>query len=412
LRRLPTNNKEENNRVGRSSLHRKQSAASNEKENERELARLRVHIEDVTKSIIDLISAREKLSTEVARIKRKSATPIENLKVESSLAAKTEGYANQLGVDPLLATRILSLILDSSKTVQREAYYEESIRSFLKEKGIERIAVIGAGRMGGWFASYFAGLAHSLIIFDQSQEKSRKLAHELHAKKAKSLEEIVTEADLVVVAIPISDSAPMIKKLALLSQKHLSSRSKRTPLRVLELCSVKQPLVEAGLIGKKATKGLPGNVTLYSIHPMFGPDVKHFAQNKILEISEEEENDGLITGLFPHFRIYRLDARTHDKMMSYILSLPHLLALLFADIIGSEAPLLKMYSGPSFERMLDMSRKVLSESPSVYFEIQSSNKENSKMVKQLRRSLELLSRLRGDRRRFRKLFERTKRELH
>ena len=198
----------------------------NEEENERELARLRVHIEDVTKSIIDLISAREKLSTEVARIKRKSAAPIENLKVESSLAAKTEDYAEQVGVDPILATRILSLILDSSKTVQRRAYYEESIRSFLKEKGIEKIAIIGAGRMGGWFASSFAGISQSLIIYDQSQEKSRKLARELHAKKAKSLEEITIETDLVVVAIPISDSARVIKKLALLSQKHLSSRSK------------------------------------------------------------------------------------------------------------------------------------------------------------------------------------------
>ncbi len=380
-------------------------------EEKRELARLRVHIEDVTKSIIDLISAREKLSIEVARIKRKSAIPIENLMVESSLATKMGDYAEHLGVDPLLATTILSLILDSSKTVQRKAYYEESIRSFLKEKGIRKIAVIGAGRMGGWFASYFAGLSHSLIIFDQNQEKSRKLAYEIQAKKAKSLEEAVIGADLVVVAISISDSARMIKRLALLSQKHLSSRSKRIPLRVLELSSVKQPLVEAGLVGKEATKGLPGNVTLYSIHPMFGPDAKHFAQNKMLEISEEEKSDGLIGGLFPQYRIYRLDARTHDKMMSYVLSLPHLIALLFADLIESEGPLLKIYSGPSFMRMLEMSRKVLSESPSVYFEIQSSNKENSKMLKQLRRSLELLSRLRGDRQRFRKLFERTKREL-
>ena len=343
LRRSPKNI-EENSRVGKSRLHRKHRAALNEEE-KRELARLRVHIEDVTKSIIDLISAREKLSIEVARIKRKSAIPIENLMVESSLATKMGDYAEQLGVDPFLATTILSLILDSSKTVQRKAYYEESIRSFLKEKGIRKIAVIGAGRMGGWFASYFAGLSHSLIIFDQSQEKSKKLAYELQVKKAKSLEEIAIEADLVVVAIPISESARMIKRLALLSQKHLSSRSKRSPLRVLELCSVKQPLVEAGLVGKEATKGLPGNVTLYSIHPMFGPDAKHFAQNKMLEISEEEKSDGLISGLFPQCRIYRLDARTHDKMMSYVFSLPHLIALLFADLIESEGPLLKMYSG-------------------------------------------------------------------
>ena len=87
---------------------------------------------------------------------------------------------------------------------------------------------------------------------------------------------------------------------------------------------MKQPLVEAGLVGKEAKKRLPGNVTLYSIHPMFGPDAKHFAQNKLLEISEGEESDGLIAGIFPQCSIYRLNAQTHDKMMSYILSLPHL----------------------------------------------------------------------------------------
>src|SRR5208282_5110639 len=189
---LKRENKKKNR--GRNSSARRRQRATLDEENKRELARLRVHIEDLTKSIIDLISARQKLSIEVARVKRKSDAPIENLEVESSLATKIEDYAEQLGVDPFLATRILSIILDSSKTVQRKAYYEASIRSFLKEKGIRKIGVIGAGRMGEWFASYFAGLSHPVLIFDQSREKSRKLAYRLHAKQAKSLEEVAREA--------------------------------------------------------------------------------------------------------------------------------------------------------------------------------------------------------------------------
>ena len=305
---------------------------------EKELARLRVHIEEITKSIIDLISAREKLSIEVAGIKKKSGVPIENLKVESSLAREVQNYSGELGVDQLLAAKILFLILDSSKTVQRKEYYEDSIRSFLKDKEISKIAVIGAGRMGGWFASYFAGLSVPLIIFDQDKNKSRKLASELKAKMASSLKEIARDADLVVVAIPITDTPRMIRTLASLT----NSKMRDSTLPVLELCSVKEPLVKAGLIGKELKKS---NVSLYSIHPMFGPDVNHFAQNKLLEISVDGESDGLINGLFPHFQILRLDARTHDRAMSYVLALPHLVALLFADVIASESSSLKKYSG-------------------------------------------------------------------
>jgi prephenate dehydrogenase/chorismate mutase len=374
---------------------------------EKELALLRVHIEDVTKSIIDLIGERQKLSIEVARLKKKDNVPVENLKVESSLATRTRNYAESVCVDPLLATSILSLIIDSSKMVQRKEYYEEQIRSFLRSKGIKKVGVIGAGRMGGWFASYFAGLNQSLIIFDRSQEKSRKLADKLRAKRAKNLEEIA-EADVVVVAIPISHSAGMIKRLAVFSRKRTLARNS-APLRIVEICSVKQPLVDAGLTGKDA-KRLLGNAKLYSIHPMFGPDAKHFAQNKILQICGDE-NDGLIEGFFPHYRIYPMDAQTHDRMMSYVLSLPHITALLFAYLIAKENSILKMYSGPSFDRMLDISLKVLSESPSVYFDIQSSNRANPKMFTKLRRSLEHLGRLQVDNQSFRELFERTSKEL-
>ena len=367
------------------------------------LSRLRVSIEEITKSIVDLISARQKLSIEVARIKRRSNAPIENLQVESSLQRKVHDYAEEVGVDPLLASKMLSLILDSSKTVQRRSYYEESIRLFLREKRIDHIAVIGAGRMGVWFASYFAGLLHSPTIFDQDTKKAKALARLVQGKRARNLEQVAREADLVVVAIPISRTPALVKQL---TQK-LPRR--RGPLLILELTSVKNPLARAGLIGKNSKT--PDNITLYSIHPMFGPDAKHFAENKMLEISENMEGDRLLQGLFPHFKIFTLSEQEHDKMMSYILSLPHLVSLLFADMIANGESQIRNYSGPSFDRMLDLARKVLSESPSVYFEIQSSNPENSKMLKQLRKSLDHFTSMSRDKEEFRRFFESTQTKL-
>ena len=384
----------------RKSSRQKKATPNDEKE---ELSRLRTSIEEITESIIDLVNARQNLSVEVARIKRLSNAPIENLQVELSLQSKVHDYAEEVGVDPLLASKMLSLILDSSKAVQRRSYYEESIRSFLREKRIDHIAVIGAGRMGGWFASYFTGLLHPPIIYDRDTKKAKSLARLVQGKPARNLDQVAREADLVVVAIPISRTPAFVRQL----MQKLPRR--RGHLLILELTSVKDPLVRAGLIGKDAKK--PDNIALYSIHPMFGPDAMHFAENKMLEISENMEGDRLLQGLFPHFKILTLNAQEHDKMMSYVLSLPHLVSLLFADVITNAESQIKDYSGPSFDRMLDLARKVLSESPSVYFDIQSSNPENSKMLKQLRKSLDYFDSMSRDKEAFRNFFEKTQTKL-
>jgi len=53
----------------------------------------------------------------------------------------------------------------------------------------------------------------------------------------------------------------------------------------------------------------------------------------------------------------------------------------------------------------------LSESPSVYFEIQSSNPENPRMLKQLRKSLDYFDSMSRDKEGFRNFFEKTQTKL-
>ncbi|MHB8565781.1 MAG: prephenate dehydrogenase/arogenate dehydrogenase family protein [Nitrososphaerales archaeon] len=363
---------------------------------DRELAQLREHIEEITKSIIDLVGARQKLSQEVARIKRKQDLPIENLDVEARLAEDIVKYAKRLDVDEPLVRAILSEILSSSKIVQRRLYYSESIKYFLKENGIRTVSIIGAGRMGGWFAAYFLGLVPRLILYDANQEKARNLSRKLGVSRSSDLIQVADESDLAVVAVPISRTVPMIRRLV--------SLSKGRKLRIIEVTSVKTPIIESGVLNPKQ------GVEIVSIHPIFGPDARHFGSNLIVQASSKKDlpSSEFIERLFPHYKILKMQAEDHDRVMSYLLTLPHTLALIFAKVILKNPELYGKgkgnLSGPSFDRIMQLTTRVLSENPNVYFEIQSMNRSNKMIDSQLEEAFLELKKSRNDRRLFTKLF--------
>ena len=364
----------------------------------RELNELRANIQSVTKSIIDLVGAREKLSEQVARIKQKRGLPIENLKVESNLAKEIGAYAESVGVSESLAKSILAEILDSSKVVQRELFYSQSIREFLEAQGIRTVGIIGAGRMGGWFASYFSHIVPTVLIFDSQSQKANILAKRIGAQRRRkmTIETIAQESNLLVVCVPIGQTVPMIKSL----QKFARPKS-----RIIEITSVKAPISRAGLLTGKSAKA-----KILSLHPLFGPDVKSFGSNLMVYITPKPDDfeAGFVSHLFPHYKILTLTPDEHDQAMAYILGLAHILALAFAKVVSEndqlQASLQSGLIGPSFERIVQLSGRVLSENPNVYYEIQSLNKHNEKMLSQLENALKELKQSRSDKRKFRKIF--------
>jgi chorismate mutase/prephenate dehydrogenase len=364
----------------------------------RELHELRANIQSVTKSIIDLVGAREKLSEQVARIKQRRGLPIENLKVESNLAIEVGAYAKSVGVSESLAKAILAEILDSSKVIQREQYYSRSIREFLEAQGIRTAGIIGAGRMGGWFASYFSHIVPKVLVFDSHSQKAKNLAKRIgsRARNKTTLEAIAQEADIFVVCVPIGKTVPMIRRLHNLCQ----------PNRVIiEITSVKAPISLSGLLADKSRKA-----KILSLHPLFGPDANPFGSNLMVYIkpSSSGSDASFVSHLFPHYKILTLTPDEHDRAMAYILGLAHILALSFAKVVSEntelQARLQSGLIGPSFERIVQLSSRVLSENPNVYYEIQSLNKHNAKMLSQLEDSLKELKHSRSDRGKFKKIF--------
>ena len=362
------------------------------------LEHLRAEIREVTKSIFNLAKARQNLSEKVALIKESKGLAIQDMQVESRLMDSMETYATGIGLDPRLAREITKVMIESSKSAQRRAIYLVKIKEHLDSHSIKQVGIVGAGRMGGWFASYFKPLVRRVELFDADKEFGRRRARELGCNFSGSLRRIAA-SDLIIVAVPISKTLAETKLL--LKQ----AESKQTSTRIIEISSIKEGVF--GAIGKSPT--------LYSIHPLFGSSADQFADNSLILVdSGREKEDDFLRPLFPHFRILNLKAREHDKLMTLMLSLPHALALTFASIASEEKNQLpNAISSPSYDSLLQVAKKTLSENPKIYYEIQSMNRHNQEMFREIKNSVARLDALisGGDYSKFGKFFYATKKRL-
>jgi prephenate dehydrogenase/chorismate mutase len=387
---------------------RKNTEVATTTEDGKSLSELRGEIRELTKSILALVEARQTLSLGVAEIKKKNRDSIENLRVEDELVDSMVDYSSRIGLDPELGGKMVHTLIESSKLVQTEAYYKQSIQRFLESENIRKISIVGAGRMGAWFAKYFRQLDVAVLIYDKDREKAKKKAREISSDLGKNLDDVVG-SDLVVLAVPIAKTPGVILELS----KAFGSRGSTTKLKIMEISSVKSELAEAGLINDSSKNPLKNEmVELYSIHPLFGAGANEYGKNTILQVYPQTPN--LVQGIFPHYSIVTLDWETHDRLMGLFLSVPHTLALIFAYLLsendlgqgrGSEM------KSPSFTHMLELSRRVVGENPEVYFEIEASNPFTTKVLKDLGSSLRKLNKSLNSREEFIEFFEKARRAI-
>jgi chorismate mutase len=86
----------------------------------KDLEELRKKINKITLRIISLCGKRLLLAKEIAKIKYQGNMPIENLKVEEELKNKSFEVCRRYGMDENFCFKLLELILDESKRVQRD----------------------------------------------------------------------------------------------------------------------------------------------------------------------------------------------------------------------------------------------------------------------------------------------------
>jgi len=209
-----------------------------------------------------------------------------------------------------------------------------------------QFAIIGAaGKMGSWFAGYFARKGFTVSAFDV---KPFAVAG---SNRAPSLRECVRDADFVLVCVPMQKTTELIRKCA----KEMKKGS-----RLAEISSVKSATFP---VLKKVRKDLQ----VLCVHPMFGPGADGTKNLKMLlvPVRDKADEQAAAEQAFSGMSISAIaDARTHDKSIAAVLGLTYFVNIAFAGVISKEdLQALKQVGGTTFGFQSMLAESVMTDEP-------------------------------------------------
>ncbi len=219
-----------------------------------------------------------------------------------------------------------------------------------------KIAILGcSGAMGSYFARRFIAEGHDVVGSDVRRTKPVPRGLRL----AGSNREAVEGADAVLLAVPIRVTSKVARDVA--------PRLKRGAV-VVEIASVK-----AKVRGEAARALRARNVSLLSVHPLFGP-LSRSPRPKICVVGGAPDIS-VARSIFPGAELIPLNERDHDRLMAYALSLVHILNLAFASLVSKAVGVdeFDIMSTPLGSAQLDQAEAVLSQDPSLISNIQLEN---------------------------------------
>lgn len=330
-----------------------------------EFGRHRRDIETLDRRILHLVRERLDLAREIGVLKSTHGIPVRNFEVEAKVRARLENAGRELGCPPDLGRDLALFLIEKAveeQAVRRDALYDGDARS--------AVVIGGKGGMGRWLARFLRGQGHRVSVHDPTPGENG-------FAELTSLEDAVS-ADLVLVAVPMSECAAVLEELV----------DRGTRGVVAEICSLKGHL--APTLDRVRARGL----RVVSFHPLFGPGVRMLSDRTILFCREggAEERDA-VRSLFANTsaRLVETDLVEHDRLMGVILGTTHMTNLAFALALrrsGIDAAALAAAAGVTFQKQFATTREVCGENPSLYFEIQTSNRIAEDATQALRLALE------------------------
>ncbi len=317
------------------------------------LDELRRGLNQLDHQLLTLIAERQRVSREVARVKRATGYPTRDYQRERTVIMGARRAAAELGVSPDLAENLMRMLIRSSLATQEQI----SVATKGSGSGHRALVIGGRGKMGGWF-----------VDFMNSQGFTVDVADTAGAPRGYSAIGDWQQADLavydyIVVATPLGATGPILQELALRRPRGI----------IFDVGSLKSPL-RAGL---QALKSHGCEVT--SIHPMFGPDTELLSGRHVVfvdlgcPVALQKVRD-LFAPTMVEQVVTSLDE--HDRLTAYILGLSHALNIAFFTVLansGEAAPRLAEMSSTTFDSQLEVATRVAQESPDLYYEIQSLN---------------------------------------
>ncbi|MBY5949240.1 bifunctional chorismate mutase/prephenate dehydrogenase [Photobacterium rosenbergii] len=315
-----------------------------------ELSKLRDQIDDVDRQMVELLARRLSLVEEVGQVKSQHGLPIYAPDREAAMLASRRQEAESKGVPP-------DLIEDILRRTMRESYASENDSGFkcLKPELRPIVVVGGHGQLGGLFCR----------LFELSGYQVRKLG----SQDWDRADELLADAGMVVVSVPINITETIIAKLGNLPEDCI----------LADLTSVKSGPLQAML---EVHRG-----PVVGLHPMFGPDIASLAKQVVAYC--DGRNPESYQWLLEQIQIWgatlnRISAIEHDEGMTLIQALRHFTSFAYGVHLAEEDPKLEQLmslSSPIYRLELAMVGRLFAQDAQLYADIIMSSPQNIAMIK-------------------------------
>lgn len=360
-------------KFGENPTHGNQS--TNQSEKLMNLDELRIEIAETDKKIIEVVAKRMELAKKVGEYKLDQGLPIKAFDIEKQVVNRYLDIAGEHGVDSDMTQDLARLLIDQSCKVQERLKFKSQTKKFKTSNSPGKAMVIGSlGNMGKWFQTFLSSFGYQVIGIDKNNSSDSSGA----TLNTTDITELAGDVDLIAICTPISVTGEMLE---------LVSNTKTNAL-VFDIASLKSPILRTL---EKAGQNLPN---LVSIHPMFGPDVELLTGENILICDLGSQKATQMAADFFSKTSATLTITTpeqHDKLMGDVLGLSHFMNLLFGKTLSQTENEIEQLIGSkstTFKSQINVTGKVVSENPSLYFEIQKLNSFTPEIYRRIQKSFD------------------------
>jgi len=241
----------------------------------------------------------------------------------------------------------------------------------------KKITIIGgSGGLGRKFANFFKRHGFAITLMARNEERLKKVSQEVGVKYELNLEKSVSDADIVMVSIPIRSTPEMIEKVA----PYLKENA-----LIFDITSLKYEVVKSL---RKIQNSFP--INCLSLHPMFGPGIENLKNFVILylKLGGTDLYESITTELLNLFKkegiiITETKPESHDMMVALTLGVPHMFNILFLKLLkesNQSLDELMKFTGTTFLLQKLFAESIIQREVEMFGEIQMDNLEFHKIL--------------------------------
>ena len=316
-----------------------------------QLAALRANIDDIDSQLVELLARRAEITNQVGQIKTQTGMPIYVPEREAQLIQSRRAQAGKIGVSE-------QLVEDLLRRIMRESYLTQNGQYRCVNPDLGQVVVIGGrGALGKVFVTLFEKSGYDVVAL----EKEDWLKDDTDA--------LLRSAKLVIVAVPIIVTEPVIGRLSMLSDDCI----------LADITSIKGKPLKAMLDVHKGP--------VVGLHPMFGPDSPGMIK-QVVVVCDGRQPDAyswLVEQMTTWgATIHHSSAQEHDEAMAFIQVMRHFNTFVYGQHLAGENPNLNdltVFSSPIYRLELVMVGRLFAQAPELYGDIIFSNPDNFKLLR-------------------------------